>query len=283
MGDKRARFLIDWFRMSFDGGLGQAVVIQHLRVLGFRQEKLIPAGKFYNRAVQLVPCGRLDWHTENTKQGALLTLTGNDLAIIRQHRSMTVDGVIKGLLSVPGGKATRIDFAWDIEGFDADPDDIFDAWEQGRMKTHAKKVSRFCETGRDGEVKGKTVYVGSRTSEQMLRAYDKALEQGTEGDWLRVEMELKGGKAHSAARANVKHGVVSTTLKAVQDFVKIEGVHWYDVFMSGVIDCEIEKNPRKETDGNEWLLRVALPKVIEAARSGNAAVIRALRSLDLPE
>lgn len=279
MKQQQARFLVDWFRMSFDGALGHTAVIQFLRAAGFERDQLIAPGKFYNRAMQLMPCGRLDWHSENTKQGALLTLTGNDLAIIRQHPRLSVDGVIKAMLAVPGAKATRIDFAWDVEGFDADPDDLFDAWSQGRMKTHAKKISRFVETGKDGTVKGKTVYIGSRTSQHMLRAYDKALEQGIEGDWLRVELEVKGASAHSAARAEAEYGPVQTTLEKVDRFVKIDGLGWWDVFMSGRLEVNIDKNPRKETDGRRWLVNVALPKVIEAYHDGDAQVVRAINAL----
>lgn len=281
MPDKRMRFLIDWFRMSFDSDLRINTPLRHIRAAGFEQGGMIKAGKFYNRAMQLLPCGRFDWHSENMQQGALLTLTGNDLAIIRQHPRMTVDGVIKAMLAVPGAKATRIDFAWDIEGFEADPDDLFEAWEQGRMRTHAKKAARFVDTGKQGETLGKTVYIGSRTSQQMVRAYDKAKEQGIEGDWLRVELEAKGPKAHSAARAEVKYGPVTTALGAINDFIKIDGVEWWDIAMQGRIECDIETNPRKETEGKKWLYNVALPKVLEAARDGDAAVISALRSLNL--
>ena len=47
---------------------------------------------------------------------------------------------------------------------------------------------------------GKTIYIGSRSSEKMIRIYDKAAEQNQEGVWIRYEIETKGDFADKCFR-----------------------------------------------------------------------------------
>lgn len=63
-----------------------------------------------------------------------------------------------------------------------------------------------------GKLEGYTIYLGSRSSDVMLRVYDKQLEQnGKRGDseepimyeWVRWELELKGERAQLAAKSMI--------------------------------------------------------------------------------
>jgi DNA relaxase NicK len=69
---------------------------------------------------------------------------------------------------------------------------------------------------------GDTLYVGSRQSGTYVRAYDKGLERGLDAavNWVRVEVELKGRRAHAMAAAMAEWGFtcVGGVLRSALDF-----------------------------------------------------------------
>lgn len=94
-------------------------------------------------------------------------------------------------------KCTRIDIAVDDkEGNIIDLEkityDITNANVVSKWKTSLERTKRKIK---DGQVIGKTIEVGSRSSEMFLRIYNKSLEQEMEGKWTRMELEVKGNKA----------------------------------------------------------------------------------------
>lgn len=96
-------------------------------------------------------------------------------------------------------KFTRVDIACDIK-----EKDFFNQCYMACMtKNYKSKWKSWTDltkraTG-SNSLQGRTIYFGSRTSETFLRIYDKALEQGEEKDWTRVELEVKGKSAHNLA------------------------------------------------------------------------------------
>ena len=51
-----------------------------------------------------------------------------------------------------------------------------------------------------------TLYVGRRSSETMMRCYDKGMQLGEGKSWLRFEFEYKGKRAHAIAETFVSEG-----------------------------------------------------------------------------
>lgn len=94
-------------------------------------------------------------------------------------------------------KCTRIDIAIDDkEGNIIDlkkiTHDIKNANVVSKWKTSLERTKRNLK---DGQIVGKTIEIGSRSSELFLRIYDKAMEQKIDGKWARMEVEVKGRKA----------------------------------------------------------------------------------------
>lgn len=74
-----------------------------------------------------------------------------------------------------------------------------------QKKTEKKEyVSRFnnwnittsCKT--DSDKYGKSIYFGSEKSDIRLRFYDKAVEQGVDGHWVRTELQMRDERANNA-------------------------------------------------------------------------------------
>ena len=99
---------------------------------------------------------------------------------------------------IPFVKVTRIDFALDDLSGIINIDECISLCEL-REQDSNYVTTRFksYEVIRSGWAKtGKTLYLGSRSSEAYLRIYDKAAEQNSEGlHWARVEIEYKADRA----------------------------------------------------------------------------------------
>lgn len=121
--------------------------------------------------------------------------------------------VLPGFLEIWRGKVTRCDIAIDLIGLGFSPAMLADEYRE--------------EHGEDGRrnwsfIKGKTgdtCYIGSRSSDRMLRYYDKGAEQNIPVDWIRCEMEYKGAYAQHALETFLHD--YRSSVAAAADFISL--------------------------------------------------------------
>lgn len=95
-----------------------------------------------------------------------------------------------------GSNVSRLDIACDDRAGVLDMDRIIDKTQ--RNEINSRMTKRSVVASWDGlDRSGATVYVGSPSSAFRLRIYDKALEQGTTGHWVRVEMVMRADNANA--------------------------------------------------------------------------------------
>lgn len=229
----------------------------------------------YNRALKL-EAGRVDWHTDRASQKRLWTLTGSDLEKLTELHFDQAD-LVKEVSRILGVTVTRLDFAADIKGAGAKPQDIEDAWMRGEVKTQARRMRPVEEFNKRGEPQGKTVYIGSRTSAAYLRVYDKGAENGAEKDWCRVEIETKQPLASILCQEMGRNGIGPAGCAVVDKFCSIPSLDWYTDLLSGAGEADFTIG-RKVTDWEKWIKAVALPNVIEAAKQDVSGVRAALEA-----
>lgn len=184
--------------------------------------------------------------------------TVNPRAVLRQALAM-------------GATVTRIDIAIDWN----DPlylSTMKDHLDDGRAITRARDWNLI--QGR----KGSTLYVGSRTSEKFLRIYDKAAEQGVEGDWFRIELECKGDFARGVALH-----VDSAGYDYFGDIVRgfCDWPHqsqWVDATDSPTLLEGIPK-PEKQRDTFTWLMKSVAPSVAKLLVEDHEKFVVFLRSV----
>jgi hypothetical protein len=106
------------------------------------------------------------------------------------------------------GRLTRIDSALDDRQPFVSVKQIKHAVDAGQSITRAKKILVTKETNsKTGADEGETLYIGCRSSQTMLRVYDKRLEMQQKGrdNWkeygVRWELQLKKHRAHACAEA----------------------------------------------------------------------------------
>lgn len=161
------------------------------------------------------------------------------------------------------GRVTRLDVALDV-GTSFDFRGLYDAGRAGLLDTKARKCSVIEADS------GTTVYIGSRSSESMLRVYDKAAEASLASPMTRIELEIKGQKANAVAQYLIKHGLgnIPAIIRAFCDWPTDE--KWRQIFMS-VPKLGLSK-PEKTTDREKWIREQLRPALTRAMREDSSEV-----------
>ena len=107
---------------------------------------------------------------------------------------------------------TRLDVACDDHAGILDMEELRYRYQEHLIRTRCNK--KTFEDGQDGKKEaGKTLYIGSKSSSFRTRIYDKSLEMGVEGPWIRVEMVMRE-KNGDAFVSKLVDGVEIGTLAA---------------------------------------------------------------------
>lgn len=114
-------------------------------------------------------------------------------------------------LQVAGARFTRVDGYYDDQARRVEPPEVAEAFRQRLAVTHIRRVRELRKyVLGDGASKaradGATTYLGSPTSEAMVRVYDKAAESGRVNAGVRWEIQLRGRKARQFADGAVTAG-----------------------------------------------------------------------------
>jgi hypothetical protein len=272
-------FKVDWLRATFDYNVPKSFLLDSHPAFAMA-ERSVGAMPSYNRSL-VMKCGRFDWHSERRDQKLMLTMTGEDCT---RFRAMGGDfrKLIRFLNEQNDCHFTRIDLAVDLLGGKRKPPtDVYNAVVSGKAKCRAQRHHKIVQHNSAGENIGETAYIGSRTSETMLRIYDKAAQTGlNDQPWTRVEIELKNRQADAAAWAIERGNVEMTAREMIGAFCSETGVQWYEALLSDKTAPKIVEEPgRKETNFERWIQEICLPAIERALREDLPGVRDQLRTI----
>jgi len=217
----------------------------------------------------------LQWHDQHAEFGVMLQATGVQLSAMEaagHDPAVFIEHALRD-----GYVPTRVDIAIDLINSGGRPAEIYRAWSKKKLATSARKMTMFQAQGMGAKVGGETVYIGSRSSTKLLRAYDKAAERGQEGDWIRIELELKDGHAVAATKAALSAGIKRTALSYLRSIIKSSGVPMVEtLFRDEYEEIEVTKLGRKKTEFEKWYWKMVFPAVEKALRLGLPGAKQAL-------
>ena len=151
-------------------------------------------------------------------------------------------------------RVRRIDVALDIKPGSIDIAALAKMTEEKHYISKATKSLYF----RTLQEKGETLYVGAPTSNIRLRIYDKAAEQGLDGDWTRIELQVRGNQAHALRNAIAAPGggaaMIAPTIRAFCDYP--ESREYQQVI--GNKSSELSPPQTSQTDTRAWLLTTVI-------------------------
>jgi Replication initiation factor len=143
---------------------------------------------------------------------------------------------------------TRLDLAIDARNCNLRPQKATERIKANACRTRSRKFP--CT--HDAVDSGYTQYIGKKSSACCVRIYDKAAESGVVGDYTRVEIVFKAGRAHSAAQAAARGEDYRALVRSFVDF--LDWKEWDKVFDVAPVRIYSEQ---KDTNTQKWLLQVA--------------------------
>lgn len=197
------------------------------------------------------PCGVLIMSEGTERMGTHIVLTGGTLDKLA-NAGFSRQQALSTMVRV-GARFSRVDLALDIHDTSLNPVQMYNNLLDGTADTKARSYRLI--QGSDG---GSTCYIGSPTSEKMIRIYDKAIEQGLRDEkWIRAELQLSGTTANRAVSAIEKNGLIETTKGILRDMVEFPDKSWKQAMLDA--GTGIEPSKRKLTNTEQWLMDVVAP------------------------
>lgn len=146
------------------------------------------------------------WITPEMKarndMGVCLNLSGQGCRAFEEHSKVGWFELIKRIFQ-HDGHITRLDLAYDdhmgvidIHRFAVDIRDR-------NYRSKAKTAQIIWSDDQERDIQGISVYIGKRSSDVLIRVYDKAAERGYDASkhWIRVELQLRDERAREAMKA----------------------------------------------------------------------------------
>lgn len=247
-------FSIDWLNYTaLELGTRVLTAIPY-PISGVEWSPAIPS-KGYNTALENKQGCKVSWHTKRDDMGAHVQYSGKCLnkcaeigvtaSMVAMHHNLSHD------------RCTRIDLALDARDERLKIGSLASAVKHNQDKLRVKTYSHI--VSQDG---GETLYLGSRQSEQYLRIYNKAAEQQIDGDWVRIELELKGSRAHQVGSmlGRVNEAEMATTARGmVKHLADFQDANWQRIV--GELAVSIAKAQVNEPDTKGWLLGSVAPSM----------------------
>ena len=156
-----------------------------------------------------------------------------------------------------GHNVARIDLAIDFINYGATVEAFTFAFTHGYVKTKLRKASII----RSLVSEGSTLYIGSmKKRKNLVRVYDKGAEQGSDDNWVRVELQVMGKKATGVGikicnSENIKETIIGIILGVV-DFPTV------DVWKNLTRDTDkiqMSSIPKEQGDTEKWLMKQVVP------------------------
>jgi DNA relaxase NicK len=181
---------IDWLSFTVHTERGATDVLSLLNPSGIMEPATPRFG--YTRAARTDENITVYSTDSSSRLGCHVVIPGSALLSLRE-RGIGADVLLQKVVAARA-KVTRLDLAKDAQDEAFQLIQLSQELETGHWTGAAQKASTVKSS--DG---GMTCYIGSRQSERFIRVYNKGVESGQGGDWIRLELETKGETANLIA------------------------------------------------------------------------------------
>ena len=251
------KIIIDWlqFTLLVDDGLNIIFRILKLNPADF--ERLDKGGLGYKD--QLINNNVRIYFNGNKGMGICTSISGKGCRFM-ESQGQDLWSLLFRLARSARINITRLDLALDTSVKLIDK--IRAKIDKKEYISKSRSISYICKSG-STSTRTETIYIGSRSSDLMIRIYDKAVEQGLdEVDWERWEIVLKKDKIKEAIPLLRKD--ISQTFKNIlytyfRPIKKIESNKsrskvetWYLRFLGKVEKISLYRDPTQKTIEDKW-------------------------------
>lgn len=257
MTEKDNKIIVDWLQFTLLKDDGLQIVFSILRLNPADFERLDKGGLGYKD--QLINNNVRIYFNGNQGMGINTSISGQGCRFM-ESQGIDLWSLVFRLAQSAKINITRLDLALDTSIKLIDK--IRASIDKKKYISKSRSISYICKSGKDS-TRTETIYLGSRSSDLMIRIYDKAVEQGIEEvDWERWEIVLKKDKIREAIPLLKKD--ISQTFKNIlytyfRPIQKIESnksrskvEKWYIKFLGQVEKISLYRDPAQKTIEDKW-------------------------------
>lgn len=144
------------------------------------------------------------WITAEMKarddMGVCLNLSGQGCRSFEEHSKVGWFDLLK-LFFQRNGNITRLDLAYDDHMGVVDIHRLIYDVKSRNYRSKAKWVDLMWSDDQENDIEGNSIYIGKRSSDVLIRIYDKAAERGyKDRHWIRIELQLRDDRAYAAVQ-----------------------------------------------------------------------------------
>lgn len=245
-------YTIDWFTYTVnDGQHTRMGNVDNSYVDGKGMNGYTSSLRFLDGRIENSNPSRMDMGTQVIFSGSVLT---NFIDMYKK----TPDDVLAHYACLLG-KCTRLDIAIDVRNSGLKFDDIVMAIEKDQITTKVPRSKIHYHRGIVGQ--GWTVYIGKKSKHRFMRIYHKGIEQKTNEDWIRIELQCN---VKTASRyhlgyvdAKIKGDYVKSVINGFISFDELD--LWHEIMGD---DKMTLSSPQKDGSKTlEWLFNSVAPFV----------------------
>lgn len=265
--------IIDWLEFTIHE-LDEDETIKQVLKLNPADFMLLPKGRYGYRGQKA--SGHISVLYNGTEEmGVHVILSGKGC---REYEAYSTLLELMDRIILYDGKCTRIDMAMDdktgtLIPFDKIKESIRKGNVVSRWKTSTEHIKRKLQ---DGEIIGHTINVGSRKSKMFLRIYDKAMEQGLDIPWYRMEMEIRDDRAQTLQDillfenqiGRVYSGIISNYIRFLEptndsNRSRWPTAPWWDNLIQAIDKISLTRRPEERTveDVRNWVKQQVGPSL----------------------
>lgn len=221
----------------------------------------------YDTGIEYVD-GRVElWHSSRPDMKRHLIVSGDTIRNLCSNYGIEDLDIVR---MYSQSRASRLDLAVDIIGGTLDISGMAAHFHAGNVDTRATCGTHVRGVG-DGS--GETLYIGSAKAQRRLRVYDKAAEQGVNGDWTRIELQLRHAFADSAKSRLSVGGSRHLIPSMINDFASWQIPEWAIVMGTEKVQMT-PIDSGKKSNRARWILDTCAKAIAkEVLDSGSNSII----------
>jgi hypothetical protein len=222
----------------------------------------------YNRT-RILPCGVLImWHSSYTRLGICVQASGRAVRTI-EAEIMTPQSLALWAAR-RGARIKRVDYCIDLVGkYFISAETVTKALKSGYFDFPAQNYTMHAKTSKTGDGKdytGITAQMGERTSDRMVRFYDKGAQQKIMGvSWSRLEIEMKDRRAAQFASQCNAENWMQAGRGQLFDYLKMslsakgKILSWYRRLFESSPHFDPEPLGRLESKPDSFVEKIVIP------------------------
>lgn len=159
------------------------------------------------------------WITAEMKarndMGVCLNLSGQGCRTFEEHSTVGWMSLFE-LIEKYHGNITRLDLAYD------DHMGVIDIYrfacdiKERNYRSKSKHADVLWSDDQENDIQGLSVYIGAKSSDVLIRVYDKAAERGfKDRHWIRVELQLRHDRAAAAMDQILHHDSIGSVSSGI--------------------------------------------------------------------